>query len=63
MVKIRPYLRKEDKHSAPARELMNGILGQLRFDPGLFAAFEICDREIKKLIRECEVTAIQNSKI
>jgi len=63
MEKIRPYLRRGEEHQAPASSLVEGILAQLKFDPGLYAAFEICEKEIRSVVRGCEVAALNGSRL
>ena len=63
MLKIRPYLKREEKISAPAKQLMDGLLGLLHFDPAAFAAFELFDRETQGLIKDCKAVAIQGTTL
>ena len=63
MLKIKPYLKRGDKYNTPAKLLVDSLLEQLKFSPTLYAAFEICEREVRSVIKECEVVAIQGSRI
>lgn len=46
-----------------ATEAVRNILRMLRFDPALYAVFEIWDKETKTLVRGCEATAINGSRL
>ncbi len=61
--KFRTHLKTGESHKLPATDMVNGILRMLRFDPALYAVFEIWDRETKNLVRGCEATAIQGSRL
>jgi len=63
MEKIRPYLRRGESHQAPAGSMMEGILAHLNFDPGLYAAFQICEREMRAVIRDCDVAALNGTRL
>ena len=63
MEKIRTYLRKGEAMKLPAAQAMEGLLRMLRFDPALYAVFEIWDRETKGLVRGCEAQGIQGTKL
>jgi hypothetical protein len=63
MERIRTYLKKGEAKQMPAAMAMESILRALRFDPALYAVFEIWDRETKGLVRNCEATGIQGSRL
>ncbi len=63
MNRIRPYLKSGESHAVSARQAMDGILRLLRFDPALYAVFEIWDLETQGLVRCCEAVAIQGSRL
>lgn len=47
----------------PAAQAVQNILRLLRFNPDMYAVFEIWDRETKSLVKGCEATAIQGSRL
>lgn len=47
----------------PAAKAMEGLLQLLRFDPALYAVFEIWDRETRGLVRGCEASGIQGTRL
>ncbi len=49
--------------SLPATTAVAGILRLLKFDPSLFAAFAVWDRESKSVVGGCEAVAIQGSRL
>ncbi len=49
--------------SLPATTAVQGILRLLRFEPAMFAAFEVWDRESKSVVGGCEAVAIQGSRL
>lgn len=61
--KFRTHLKTGERQQMPATTAVNGILKMLRFDPALFAVFEIWDKETKSLVRGCEATAINGSRL
>ena len=61
--KFRTHLKTGEAHQLPATDMVNGILRMLKFDPALYAVFEIWDRETKSLVRGCEATAIQGTRL
>lgn len=61
--KFRTHLKTGESHKLQANDAVKGILRALRFDPALYAVFEIWDRETKSLVRGCEATAIQGSRL
>jgi hypothetical protein len=61
--KIRTYLKRGEEHQIPAAQAMEGLLRLLRFDPALYAVFEIWDRETRGLIRGCEASGIQGTRL
>lgn len=63
MERIKPYLKRDQNMSAPAGGLVQSLLMMLGFDPKMYAAFEIWDRETKGLVRGCEAVAIRGSRL
>ncbi len=63
MDKIRTYLRRGEEKQVPAAQAMEGLLRLLRFDPAMYAVFEIWDRETRGLIRGCEAAGIQGTRL
>jgi hypothetical protein len=61
--KIRTYLKRGEEHQVSASSAMEGLLRLLRFDPALYAVFEIWDRETRGLIRNCEAAGIQGTRL
>ncbi|MCG3205151.1 MAG: hypothetical protein KCHDKBKB_01869 [Elusimicrobia bacterium] len=61
--RFRTHLKTGESHQMPANQAVEGILRALRFDPQLYAVFEIWDKETKTLVRGCEATAIQGSRL
>lgn len=59
--KFRTHLKTGESHQMPATEAVNGILRMLKFDPALYAVFEIWDRETKSIVRGCEAIAIRGT--
>ena len=63
MEKIRTYLKRGEERQVSAPQAMEGLLRLLRFDPALYAVFEIWDRETRGLIRNCEAAGIQGTRL
>jgi hypothetical protein len=63
MEKIRTYLKRGEEMQLPAAKAMEGLLRMLRFDPSLYAVFEIWDRETRGLVRGCEAAGIQGTRL
>lgn len=63
MAYIRTHLKRGESQKAHARQMMNGFLGLVGFDPDMFAVFDVWDREVGSLVRGCEAVAIQGKKI
>lgn len=63
MEKIRTYLKKGESAQLPAGRAMEGLLRLLRFDPALYAVFEIWDRETQGLVRGCVAEGIQGTRL
>lgn len=63
MKRSKPYLKRGDRYSHTAKSAVDGILGLLQFDPELYAAFELWDREARPYVRGCEAVAIQGTKL
>lgn len=61
--KFRTHLKTGESRKMGANEAVSGILRMLRFDPTLYAVFEIWDKETKSLVRGCEATAINGSRL
>lgn len=58
------FKRKKEEHtSAPAKQLVDGILSVLGFSPEKYALFEICDRETKAVVSGCETVALQGKRL
>jgi hypothetical protein len=61
---IRTFLSKKDEAmSITATSAVQGILRLLKFDPAMFAAFDVWDRESRSVVRGCEAVAIQGSRL
>jgi hypothetical protein len=60
---MRSYLKPGERQSKSADEAMQGLLKALKFDPRMFAVFEVWDRETKGWIRGCEAVAIQGNRL
>ena len=63
MEKIRTYLKRGEEAQLHAGKAMESLLRLLRFDPALYAVFEIWDRETRGLIRGCEASGIQGTRL
>lgn len=63
MIRQRPYLKKQEKHTAPSGQLMGALLTALKFDPTLYTVFDAWDKETKGLFKGCEAVAIQGSRL
>ena len=61
--KFRTHLKTGENLQVPASQAVQGILRLLRFDPDLYAVFEIWDREAKVVVRGCEATGLQGSRL
>ncbi len=61
--KIRTHLKTGEKRQAAANDAVAGILKMLRFDPALYAVFEIWDKETRGIVRGCEAVAISGSRL
>ena len=61
---IRTFLSKKDEAmSLTATSAVQGILRLLKFEPAMFAAFEVWDRESRSVVGGCEAVAIQGSRL
>jgi len=63
MERFKTHLKTGESSQMPAALAVNGILKMLKFDPSLFAVFEIWDRETRPLIKGCEAIAICGSRL
>ena len=63
MERIRAYLKPGEAQQLPASTAMEGLLRMLKFDPALFAVFEIWDRETRGLVKNCEAAGIQGTRL
>jgi len=63
MEKIKTHLKTGESHQLPAGTAVQAILRMLKFDPALYSVFEIWDRETRGLVRGCEATGIQGSRL
>ena|ERR1041385_6210906 len=63
MKRSKPYLKRGDRYSHTAKSAVDGILGLLQFDPELFSAFELWDKEARLYVRGCQAVAIQGTKL
>ena len=63
MERIRTYLKKGESAQLSASRMMESLLKLLHFDPSLYAVFEIWDRETRGLVRNCEASGIQGTRL
>lgn len=61
--KIKTHLKTGEHHQLPAVTMVNGMLKMLKFDPALYAVFEIWDKETKSLVRGCDAIAINGTRL
>ncbi len=61
--KFKSHLKSGEKVQLPASTMVNSILQMLRFDPSLYAVFEIWDKETQSVVRGCEAIAISGSRL
>lgn len=56
---------KDSKKNKPAslKEVVDGTLKKLGFDPVKYGVFEAWDREVQTLMKGCEAVAIQGTKL
>lgn len=46
-----------------AKELVEDVLRQIKFDPAHYALFDLWDREARGVVRGCDAVGIQGRKI
>jgi hypothetical protein len=63
MERIRTHLRRGESMSLAADKAVAGLLGLLGFKPDLAAVFETWDKEAGALVRGCEATGIQGTRL
>jgi Dna[CI] antecedent, DciA len=63
MDKIRTHLKRGEREKASAEQMVASLLRLLRFDPAMYAVFEIWDRETRGLVRNAEAVALNGSTL
>lgn len=60
---FRPEPSKRKGVNVSAKQAVDALLGLLRFSPDLYSVFEIWDKETKGLVRDCEASALQGTRL
>jgi len=63
MFKIRTHLKRGEERELNAQEAVEGLLKAPKFDPSLYAVFQMWDEESRRLVRGCEAVALQGTRL